>query len=153
MFHCLGRSVPTTTRRVNLEHITGLHLCLANMAQVFHKSIHTHHTVDTHLPRLTARHAERPMDTSVGQNAGRHGLQKSHTPHATIAAVPLTSPARARTNGIAFQSHREGQVAQTAQVLVLKKAMDIQATGALALLQALPLATSGNLGTQVNTMA
>jgi hypothetical protein len=37
--------------------------------------------------------------------------------------------------------------------LVLKKAMDMQATGALALLQAQPLATSGNLGTQVNTMA
>jgi hypothetical protein len=31
--------------------------------------------------------------------------------------------------------------------------MDLQASGALALLQALPLATSGNLGTQVNTMA
>jgi len=48
---------------------------------------------------------------------------------------------------------QQGQVAQTAQVLVLKKAMDIQASGALALLQALPLATSGNLGTQVNTTA
>ena len=48
---------------------------------------------------------------------------------------------------------QQSHVAQTAQVLVLKKAMDIQATGALALLQALPLATSGNLGTQVNTMA
>lgn len=48
---------------------------------------------------------------------------------------------------------QQRQVAQAAQVLVLKKAMDIQATGALALLQALPLATSGNLGTQVNTMA
>jgi hypothetical protein len=48
---------------------------------------------------------------------------------------------------------QQSQVAQAAQVLVLKKAMDIQATGALALLQALPLATSGNLGTQVNTLA
>jgi len=48
---------------------------------------------------------------------------------------------------------QQGQVAQSAQVLVLKKAMDTQASGALALLQALPLATSGNLGTQVNTMA
>jgi len=48
---------------------------------------------------------------------------------------------------------QQSQVAQTAQVLVLKKAMDIQTTGAMALLQALPLATSGNLGTQVNTMA
>jgi hypothetical protein len=48
---------------------------------------------------------------------------------------------------------QQSQVTQTAQVLVLKKAMDIQATGALALLQALPLATSGNLGTQVNTRA
>ena len=34
---------------------------------------------------------------------------------------------------------QQSQVAQTTQVLVLKKAMHIQATGALALLQALPL--------------
>ena len=53
----------------------------------------------------------------------------------------------------ASTSVHQSQVAQTAQVLVLKKAMDIQESGALALLQALPLATSGNLGTQVNTMA
>ena len=37
---------------------------------------------------------------------------------------------------------QQSQVAQTAQVLVLKRAMDIQAAGALALMQALPLATS-----------
>ena len=48
---------------------------------------------------------------------------------------------------------QQNQVAQTAQVLVLKKAMDIQATSTLALLQALPLATSGNLGTQINMRA
>jgi len=48
---------------------------------------------------------------------------------------------------------QQSQVAQAAQILVLKKAMDIQATGAVALLQALPLATSGNLGTQINTVA
>ena len=52
---------------------------------------------------------------------------------------------------------QQSQVAQTAQLLVLKKAMDIQASGALALLQALPanlpLATGGSLGTQVNTLA
>lgn len=48
---------------------------------------------------------------------------------------------------------QQSQVAQTVQILVLKNAMDIQATRALALLQALPLATSGNLGTGVNTMA
>jgi hypothetical protein len=48
---------------------------------------------------------------------------------------------------------QQSQVAQTAQVLVLKKAMDIQASSALTLLQALPLATSGNLGTKVNTLA
>lgn len=53
----------------------------------------------------------------------------------------------------AFTQTQQNQVAQTAQVLVLKKAMDVQAAGALALLQALPLATSGTLGTQVNTMA
>ncbi len=45
---------------------------------------------------------------------------------------------------------KQDQVVQTVQILVLKKAMDIQAAGVLALL---PLATSGNLGTQVNTTA
>ncbi|TXH88058.1 MAG: putative motility protein [Rhodoferax sp.] len=53
----------------------------------------------------------------------------------------------------AFTQVQQQQVAQTAQVLVLKKAMDVQAAGALALLQALPLATSGTLGTQVNALA
>ena len=54
---------------------------------------------------------------------------------------------------------QQGKVAQSAQILVLKKAMDIEASSAQAMLQALPstahlpLATSGNLGTQVNTMA
>ena len=52
---------------------------------------------------------------------------------------------------------QQSQVTQTAQLLVLKKALDMQASGALALLQALPtnlpLATSGTLGTQVNTLA
>jgi hypothetical protein len=52
---------------------------------------------------------------------------------------------------------QQSQVAQTAQVLVLKKAMDIQASGAMALIQALPanlpLATSGSVGTQLNVMA
>ena len=48
---------------------------------------------------------------------------------------------------------KQSQVAETAQILVLKKAMEIQANGAMALLQALPLATSGNLGTQVKKMA
>jgi hypothetical protein len=52
---------------------------------------------------------------------------------------------------------QQGTVAEAAQLLVLKKAMDIEASSALALLQAvpgnLPLATSGNLGTKVNTTA
>ena len=48
---------------------------------------------------------------------------------------------------------QQSQVAQTAQVLVLKKANEVQASGAMALIAALPLATSGNLGTQVNTLA
>ena len=47
---------------------------------------------------------------------------------------------------------RQSHVVQTAQVLVLKKTMDIQATGALAMLQTVPLATSGKLG-PFNTMA
>lgn len=53
----------------------------------------------------------------------------------------------------AFTQVQQNQLAQTAQILVLKKAIDVQATGALTLLQALPLATSGTLGTQVNALA
>jgi hypothetical protein len=52
---------------------------------------------------------------------------------------------------------QQGTVAEAAQLLVLKKAMNIEASSALALLQSvpgnLPLATSGNLGTNVNTTA
>ena len=49
------------------------------------------------------------------------------------------------------------QTAQAVQVNVLRKAMDLQENAAATLLQALPqpqpLATTGPLGTQVNTYA
>lgn len=52
---------------------------------------------------------------------------------------------------------RGAQTTQEAQMLVMKKAMDLQGAGVMALLQAvpgnLPLASSGSLGTQVNVMA
>lgn len=51
---------------------------------------------------------------------------------------------------------QQANLAQEVQVSVLKKALDVQASGTLALLQAipanLPLATSGSLGTQVNQL-
>lgn len=51
---------------------------------------------------------------------------------------------------------QQAQTAQMAQILVLKRTMDVQAAGAMALLQALPgnlpLASSGNLGTQLNLL-
>ena len=51
---------------------------------------------------------------------------------------------------------KQAQAAQAVQVSVLKKSMEVQATAALSLLQAvpgnLPLASSGNLGTQVNQL-
>jgi len=53
-----------------------------------------------------------------------------------------------------------GSPMQDVQINVLKKAMNAQASAAAALIQALPqptgalpLATSGNLGTQLNTRA
>lgn len=45
------------------------------------------------------------------------------------------------------------QVKEAAQVFVLKKATDLQASSVMTLLQALPLASSGTLGTKVNTLA
>lgn len=49
---------------------------------------------------------------------------------------------------------QQAHLAQEVQVSVLKKALDVQESGAMALLKAipatLPLATSGPLGTQVN---
>ncbi len=51
----------------------------------------------------------------------------------------------------------QSETADAVNIAVLKKAIDIQANSALTLLQALPsppaLATSGTLGTQVNTFA
>jgi len=52
---------------------------------------------------------------------------------------------------------RQGQTAQEAQMLVMKKAMDMQESASAALLNAvagnLPLAGSGPVGTLVNTLA
>ena len=52
---------------------------------------------------------------------------------------------------------RNSQTTQEAQILVMKKAMDMQESTSAALLNAvagdLPLAGSGSVGTQVNTMA
>lgn len=46
---------------------------------------------------------------------------------------------------------QQSQDAETAQILVLKKALDIPDHRALALLQAIPLATDSNTRTQANT--
>ncbi|MCE1249370.1 MAG: YjfB family protein [Comamonadaceae bacterium] len=51
---------------------------------------------------------------------------------------------------------QQNQTADAVQVAVLKKSMDMQKNTAATLLQALPqppLASSGTLGTQVNTFA
>jgi hypothetical protein len=61
--------------------------------------------------------------------------------------VSATSPIPASTQ------LTQAQVAESAQVFVLKKATDLQAASVMTLLQALPLATSGSLGTKVNTLA
>ncbi|RYG99532.1 MAG: putative motility protein [Alphaproteobacteria bacterium] len=54
-------------------------------------------------------------------------------------------------------SQAQGETADAVNLLVLRKALDIQAEGALALLSALPqqpaLATEGSLGRNVNTYA
>ena len=50
----------------------------------------------------------------------------------------------------------QGATSDDVNMLVLKKAMNIQASSAMALLQALPqppLATQGSVGTKVNTYA
>jgi hypothetical protein len=51
---------------------------------------------------------------------------------------------------------RNNQTSQDAQIGLLKKAMDMQASASAALLNAvagdLPLASEGSLGTQVNTL-
>ena len=71
--------------------------------------------------------------------------------------VSTTTTTTSTSIASASSQVQQGTVAEAAQLLVLKKAMNIEASSALALLQAvpgnLPLATSGNLGTKVNTTA
>ncbi|MES2879157.1 MAG: YjfB family protein [Pseudomonadota bacterium] len=53
-------------------------------------------------------------------------------------------------------SAAQTDTADSVNILVLKKALDLQATSATALLQALPqppLATEGSVGTKLNTFA
>jgi hypothetical protein len=56
----------------------------------------------------------------------------------------------------AATSAASSDTADSVNILVLKKALDMQATAATTLLQALPqppLATEGSVGTKVNTFA
>ncbi|MGX5650699.1 putative motility protein [Hydrogenophaga sp. YM1] len=57
----------------------------------------------------------------------------------------------------AVVANQQADVAQKVQIAMLRKSMDMQGSAALALLQgvtgALPLATSGSVGTQVNVLA
>jgi hypothetical protein len=57
----------------------------------------------------------------------------------------------------AAASQAQGETADAVNLLVLRKALDIQAAGALALLSALPqqpaLATEGSLGRNLNVYA
>ena len=52
---------------------------------------------------------------------------------------------------------QQASTAQEVQLAVMKKAMDMQGAGTLSLLQSvtgdLPLATTGNVGTQLNLLA
>ncbi len=64
-----------------------------------------------------------------------------------IASTPAVQAASAAS---------QAPSADALNILVLKKALDIQAVSALSLLQALPqpaLASQGTLGTQLNTFA
>lgn len=56
----------------------------------------------------------------------------------------------------AATSAAQSETSDSVNILVLKKALDMQATSAMTLLQALPnpaLATQGSVGTKVNTYA
>lgn len=56
----------------------------------------------------------------------------------------------------AVVTHQQADVAQQVQLAVLRKAMDMQGSAALSLLQgvtgALPLVDSGSVGTQLNVL-
>jgi Putative motility protein len=57
----------------------------------------------------------------------------------------------------AYVANKQATAAQDVQLAVLKKAMDMQGSGMLSLLQGvtgnLPLASSGSVGTQLNLLA
>jgi hypothetical protein len=61
------------------------------------------------------------------------------------------------TSVSAAVSNTQGDTADTVNLLVLRKAIDVQAAGALALISSLPqqpaLATEGTLGRNLNTYA
>ncbi len=69
--------------------------------------------------------------------------------------MDITDVSPAALVGAATQM-KQAQTQQSAQILVLKKALDVQASSAMLLLQALPgalpLASGGSLGTQVNVL-
>jgi hypothetical protein len=84
----LGCTKTATPWGVDFKHIARLHLDLANVAQHLHAAIGAHHLIDARQATVPACHAKSRMDTTVGQDARRHRLQKAHTAHAAVTAMP-----------------------------------------------------------------
>ena len=78
----------TTTGRVNLEHITHLHLNLADVRQFLDTAIAAHHPVDARQATVPTCHAKGRMHTPVRQDTRCHWLEKANTPHTAVAAMP-----------------------------------------------------------------
>ena len=89
----LNLSVSAAAGRVNFEYVAGLHVGLPNMVQGFDLTLRAHNKVTSHLPCLTASHAEGAVLAAVRQNAGCHGFEKTHTPHTAVAALPAARAA------------------------------------------------------------
>ena len=100
------------TGRVDLEHVARQHLGAADVGQRLDPAVGAHHAVDARRAALATGQAESRMYPAIGQDAGRHRLQKAHAPHAAAASTeeiiglgrPLTgSGARvALSNSFAF---------------------------------------------------
>src|SRR5450830_120414 len=105
-----GLSKTAAARRVDFKHVTGLHLGLADVRQHLDLAAGPHHQVAADLTRLAARHAESAVLASVRQNAGGHGLQKFHAPHAAIAARPAPGAARALADLVTLKAHGKAEL-------------------------------------------
>src|SRR5688572_20885245 len=97
-------------RRLDHEHVVGSDDNAADVAELVEATIGPLDVIASRCTGFTAFDAERLSTAAVGEDRGRHRLEKADATGAAVAAVPATRATRARADRVGIEPHGEARL-------------------------------------------